>query len=479
MAQAAPIIIRESKRISPFEALFGLAVLVGGIWFGRIQYKKYRAEQELEKAGDDPNVQAAIQIRNAIEGIGTEVEGLYAAAEKLTDFGATAAAYKRLYGTTIDDDLKSEKKVTDDVYNKFFAIIKLKPAPGKSKDSIPPTAQVQAEANSFYITIADAWVRKTPVRTPTGIKERALHPLSPNNAIMLIKKGKVLGRATARAIMDSKSAALFHEFVPIAMKVKKGEKWILETAPPSMKVWVAGSGIESITGAEYQKRVRAGTITIKDSIAIPKFLYDNADAPISGLGKPKGFFSGTFVLAAEDAVLRRTPIVVPAIQGSNAVKTVARGKIIGCATGRFTRDELSKTTFYEVKALEANKPNSPGIDVWVERKQIQFLHPQEFKQRIGQFTKAGSIVLLSKDDLLKQERAARVMQSADAPDFKTEIYATKKSAVTSDVTALTMNVPEATILGYKISENDKRIQFQSLNGLNWWVNKENIKEIKK
>lgn len=542
---AQPIVIRESKRISPFEAIFSLAVLIGGGWFGIKKFREWRAEKEGEKAGSDPDIQVAQRIRNAIQGAGTDIPGLYKAAADIHDYAAVAKAYKKSYSTTIEDDMRGEHAITPEVQEKFFAIIGLKPVKDKP-NKVPPAAKVQPQIGYIIVAKFDTQVRKTPI---------AINPLvGSGNKIKLAKAGQVIGTFTGGYHMDSENVVAFYE-------VKSN----------NFKVWVAGSRIEAITPTEAHNRINefkglvdvtqkefdgatatafSGFTTfpkykvkakinetivngagqtlqiLKGDIGTMQVVITSVNTPpviearfnnntirfvakglipnndIRGMLTGKGEFeiikdhfntdpikdpkysgriSGTdvanIVIAVQDAVLRRTPIKISASQpGNNRIKTVQAGQIIGCATGRFSRDEVSNITFYELKVLEANNPSSTGLKVWVEKSDILFLTPGQFKKRVAEFSKKGSIYLLSKEDW----QAADMIYNG--PDFTKEIQAKSETEIfdSPEEKLLRITIPQGTILGYFVEENKNgQIKFQSLNGINWWVNKDSIKEVKK
>lgn len=442
---------------SPLTILLLLAAGGFGLWWIGGKVKNYLEEKEGEKAGSDPDVQVAQRIRNAIQGAGTDLEGLYQAAADVHDYVNVAKAYKKTYHTTIEDDMRGERAITAEVQKKFFDIIKTANDINSGKPYVQPTSGQSLNKGAFVLAKSNSWVRKTP---------KAINPtIGSANRIKMAKAGELVGVATGKIIQD---AAEHVKFIEVQIFISDTKKSVI--------AYVA-SGNTEVKNVKSTAELGAHT-----TFTATQKEFDSATS-LSGTTDDvkRPYRSPAIIVATNDTILRRTPLRLAEGQsGDNRIRTAQKGQAIGIATGRFSKDEISNTVFYEMKCLEAGKPNSPGLNVWAEKKDIEFVQPQNFSKRTAEFTRNGSIILLPKEEWQNGNSIRRI---SDAPDFDTEIITSHKTEISEEMTSHVAKVDDGIILGHKIMEvkspKGTRVKFQSLNGINWWVNKNDVKEVRK
>lgn len=239
---ATPIIVNTPSNKGVLDKLIAAGLIVGGVWYGNKLYKDWRAKREGDKAGGDPNIQAATEIHQAIDGSGTSEKVLFSLATNIKDWKEVSKAYRKLYpGKDMLTDIKGDLDPAD--YKKFMNIYNLSQT---DKTGKPVTGKNLIEKGLWVLLEKDTNIRKTPrvigkwEETKNRLKNTAnLNTKSGNNIITLGKQNKYIGVTTGRQSIDTDSTdgTLFLE-VMMAMLDKK----LKHTLVP---VWVASSQVKT------------------------------------------------------------------------------------------------------------------------------------------------------------------------------------------------------------------------------------------
>lgn len=235
-----PVIITAPNNKSALEKLVTAGLVVGGLWYGRKLYRDWRANRITDQAGGDPNVQAAMEIHQAIDGGGTSETVLFDIASRIKDWDAVSKAYRKLYINNMLDDIKGDLSPAD--FQKFLNIYNLSKTDASGK---PVAGKNTVVKGSWVFVEKDVNVRKTPrvVGTIEKLKNQAANALKPlaasDNIIFLAKPGKYLGVTTGRISIDTATdqSTLFIE-VTMGMVEANGKHSLVT-------VWVASSQVKT------------------------------------------------------------------------------------------------------------------------------------------------------------------------------------------------------------------------------------------
>jgi hypothetical protein len=165
---------------------------------------------------NDPSVGQAQGLRQAINPSGnnwmksfdgTDTKGIFAIAGQITDLEAVRIAYKKLYNSSLYEDLQAELTASD--YQKFLGIA----TKGKAGNQNYAPTRVDIPPKQWVITTSEAYIRKTPVK-----ESKFMYG---NNIIKLASKGKILGATTGKFVFDEKNDTVYIEFWTLNMKYQK------------------------------------------------------------------------------------------------------------------------------------------------------------------------------------------------------------------------------------------------------------------
>lgn len=251
MANTTPYIINTAGNKSALDKVIAGGIVIGGLWYGKKLYDDWRASKELDKAGSDPNAQAATKIHQAVDGAGTAEKELFNIATTIKDWAAVSKSYRTIYKTDMLADIKGDLSPED--YDKFLNIYNLSTKPGSGKNQITPGMWVFVEKaanvrrSPKVITTTDSAIvaaKNYPAmllksaffaplamyRTATGVK---------NNIISLAPANKYVGIITGRTTVDTetKSGTLFIE-IKIGVVDSKGKSTLVNA-------WIASSQVRT------------------------------------------------------------------------------------------------------------------------------------------------------------------------------------------------------------------------------------------
>ncbi len=220
------------------------AILVAGAVYGITKivknYKKSNTEHQVEKK---PEVSQAMTIYSAMNPSGmdwmkkmdgTNTEAVLNTAQEITDLNKVQDAYKKLYNSSMLDDLRQELSPED--YTKFLNTLKFS-TKNINKGTNKP--KIDFKKGTLIATKLQTNVRKTP----KNISKWSFD----SNIIKLAEAGKFIGFATGKSEFDNSGAGetgtLFIEIQSIALDTKK-----------PVFFWVAASQLQSISQADYKAR---------------------------------------------------------------------------------------------------------------------------------------------------------------------------------------------------------------------------------
>ena len=224
---------------------YGLkAVVVVGTVYGISKlikhYQKNNTENQVEK---NPEVSQAMTIYSAMNPSGmewmrkmdgTNTEAILNVAKEITDLNKVQNAYRKLYNSSLLDDLRQELSPED--YNKFLNTLKYNPNNIHTGTTKP---KIDFKRGSFIVTKQQANLRKTPKNTSKWSLD--------NNIIKLAEAGKFIGFATGKSEFDNSgsgdSGTLFIEIQSVALDTKT-----------TIFFWVALSQLQVISQADYKAR---------------------------------------------------------------------------------------------------------------------------------------------------------------------------------------------------------------------------------
>ena len=224
---------------------YGLkAVIVVGAVYGITKvvkhYQKSNTEHQVEK---NPAVNQAMAIYSAMNPSGmdwmkkmdgTNTESILNTAKEITDLNNVQDAYRKLYNSSLLDDLRQELSPED--YTKFMNTLKYNPNSGNKGTS---NASANFKRGSFVATKLQANIRKTP----KNISKWSLD----SNIVKLVEAGKFIGFATGKSEFDNsgkgETGTLFIELQSVALDTRK-----------LIFYWVAVSQVKPISQADYKAR---------------------------------------------------------------------------------------------------------------------------------------------------------------------------------------------------------------------------------
>lgn len=224
---------------------YGLkAVLVAGAVYGISKivknYQKSNTEHQVEKK---PEVSQAMTIFSAMNPSGmdwmkkmdgTNTEAILNTAKEITDLNKVQDAYRKLYNSSMLDDLRQELSPED--YTKFLNTLKFS-TKNINKGTNKP--KIDFKKGTLIATRLQTNVRKTP----KNISKWSFD----SNIIKLAEAGKFIGFATGKSEFDNSGAGetgtLFIEIQSVALDTKK-----------SVFFWVAASQLQTISQADYKTR---------------------------------------------------------------------------------------------------------------------------------------------------------------------------------------------------------------------------------
>jgi Annexin len=220
------------------KAGIGIALFIFGKKFF-VNLKKETTESRVES---DPSVGQAQGLRLAMNPSGNEwmrkfdgttTDTIFSIAKEITDIESVRQAYKKLYNTSLYEDLQSELSAND--YQKFLALA----TKGKAGSHNYAPTRSDIAANHYVITTAQANIRRTPVKQSKYF--------STNNIVKLTDKGKIVGLSTGKFVYDEDHDVVFIEF------------WTLTTKNIKTSYFVAKSQVELLdrkAKLEREKQVK-------------------------------------------------------------------------------------------------------------------------------------------------------------------------------------------------------------------------------
>lgn len=220
------------------------AVLLGGAVYGLHKlYQHYQKDQTEKGADDKPEVRQASTIYSAFNPSGmewmkkmdgTNTEAIFNTAKEITDLNKVLSAYKKLYNSSMLDDLRQELSPGD--YTKFLNTVKFSDTNINKAGNKP---KVEFKKGTLLATKLASNIRKTP----KNISKWSLD----NNIIKLAEAGKFIGFATGKSTFDNSGAGetgtLFIEVQSVALDTKK-----------IIYYWVAASQLKTISQTDYKAR---------------------------------------------------------------------------------------------------------------------------------------------------------------------------------------------------------------------------------
>lgn len=221
------------------------AVLVAGAVYGISKiyhhYQKDHTEQQVE---EKPEVGQAMTIYSAMNPSGmewmrkmdgTNTEAIFNTANEISDLNKVMAAYKKLYNSSMLDDLRQELSPED--YTKFLNTLKF--SPNNTSKGTANKSKNDFKRGTPIITKLQTNLRKTP--------KNISHWSFDSNIIKLADAGKIIGFATGKTQFDNKGGSdtgtLFIEIQSIALDTRK-----------PVIFWAAASQLQAISKADYTAR---------------------------------------------------------------------------------------------------------------------------------------------------------------------------------------------------------------------------------
>ena len=224
---------------------YGLkAVIVAGAVYGISKlvknYQKSNTEHQVE---EKPEVSQATTIYSAMNPSGmdwmkkmdgTNTESILNTAKEITDLNKVQDAYRKLYNSSLLDDLRQELSPED--YTKFLNTLKFNPN-NTNKGTNKP--KLDFKKGTLVATKLQANNRKTP-------KNMSKWSFG-NNIIKLADAGKFIGFATGKSEFDNtgsgETGTLFIEVQSVALDTRK-----------PIYFWLAASQLQIISSADYKAR---------------------------------------------------------------------------------------------------------------------------------------------------------------------------------------------------------------------------------
>lgn len=221
------------------------AVLIGGAVYGLHtlyqHYQKGNTEQQVE---EKPEVGQAMSIYSAMNPSGmewmkkmdgTNIEAIFNTANTISDLNKVMAAYKKLYNSSMLDDLRQDLSPED--YTKFLNTLKF--STNNTNKSATNKPKIDYKKGTLLATKLASNIR----RTPKNISKWSID----SNIIKLAEAERFIGFATGKSQFDNigagETGTLFIEVESVALDSKK-----------IIHYWVAASQLKTISRADYTAR---------------------------------------------------------------------------------------------------------------------------------------------------------------------------------------------------------------------------------
>lgn len=221
------------------------AVLIGGAVYGlHALYQHYQKDHTEQQVEEKPEVGQAMTIYSALNPSGmewmkkmdgTNTDAIFKTANEISDLNKVMAAYKKLYNSSMLDDLRQELSPED--YTKFLNTLKF--STNNTNKGTANKPKNDFKKGTALITKLQSSLRKTP--------KNISHWSIDSNIIKLADAGKIIGFATGKTQFDNgsgtESGTLFIEVQSVALDTRK-----------NVKFWVASSQLQAISKSEYDAR---------------------------------------------------------------------------------------------------------------------------------------------------------------------------------------------------------------------------------
>lgn len=219
------------------------ALLIAGAIYGINKIiKNYQKTSTESKADEKPEVRQAMTIYSSMNPSGmewmrkmdgTNTEIIFKTAKEIADLDKVQSAYRKLYNSSMLDDLRQELSPQD--YTRFLNTLRFS------------TANINKEANKPKLEYKKGTPLATKLesnirRTPKNISKWSFD----SNIITLASSGKYIGFATGKSEFDnsgSETGTLYIEIQSVTLDTRK-----------PVYFWVAASQLEIISDADYKAR---------------------------------------------------------------------------------------------------------------------------------------------------------------------------------------------------------------------------------
>lgn len=223
---AVKVATETFKRIpaiaSGLRAGLGIVGTIALVYFGSKALKRFRQNRIMQKAGDDPDIRAAMDIYMAIpDGLKKSQGSLFSPTGFISD--AINQIARLWTSTNTERILEVSKRITnlDRVFKSFYIIYEEDLYSLLSKALTPSELDVfmnltktgsfsrtkKAETNLLVYTIKPVTIRKTPKKIDSASWER----LTNSNIITNVPAGKIIGWTTGIEIPDEAKTVVFTE----------------------------------------------------------------------------------------------------------------------------------------------------------------------------------------------------------------------------------------------------------------------------
>jgi hypothetical protein len=219
------------------------ALVVGAVYGLRQIYKHYQKDKTEQQVEEKPEVRQAMSIYSAMNPSGmdwmkkmdgTNTQAVFSTAKEITDLNKVQSAYRKLYNSSMLDDLRQELSPED--YTKCLNTVKFNDT-NIVKPSNKP--KVEYKRGTLIATKLAANLRKTP----QNISKWSLN----SNIIKLADSGKFIGFTTGKTAFDNSGASetgtFYIELQSVAVDTKK-----------PIFYWVAASQVKVISKEEYKSK---------------------------------------------------------------------------------------------------------------------------------------------------------------------------------------------------------------------------------
>ncbi len=165
-----------------------------------------------------------------------------------------------------------------------------------------------------------------------------------------------------------------------------------------------------------------------------------------------------WVLTTAQANVRRTPVVMSRYTlGSNVVKTVEKGLLLGATTGKYAYDEKNKVLFIEFWTLK--KDSNKRATYFVAKSQIELLTKEQYETR------------QKREGKFQLQILEGVATTSEIPTQ--EVITTAQAEILDEKFRPISSVKPNTIIGFPLLTLDtgrgKHIQIKTIQGLIRWV----------